>query len=128
MSITQTAAVCIIGSVLCLFLREVQRPQAVLLGLAVAAGALLPSLPQVQRIVQTAEHLWGQSGLDAGYFTVLCKAAGIAYLTELGGDVCRDCGESAIASAVGLCGRISLTLLALPLFLELADLVLEVMG
>lgn len=128
MNLTQTAAVCIVGSVLCLFLREVQRPQSVLLGLAVICGALLSCLPQVQRIVQTAESLWAQSGLDTGYFTVLCKAAGIAYLTEIGGDVCRDCGESAIASAVGLCGRISMTVLALPLFLHLAEIVLEVMG
>ena len=122
----QVAALCIVGSVLCVFLREVQRPQAMLLGIAIVTGALLSLMPQVQRILDTAETLWAESGLDPGYVLLLCKAAGIAYLTELGGDVCRDCGESAIASAVGLCGRVSLTLLSLPLFLRLAEIVLEV--
>lgn len=128
MSITQTAALCIVGSVLCLFLREVQRPQAALLGLGIAAVAVLSAMPEVQRIVQVAQNLYEQSGLDTGYFVILCKAVGISYLAQLGADVCRDCGEGAAASAVELCGRVSLTALALPLFVKLAEIVLGVIG
>ena len=128
MSILQAAVLCIVGSVLCLFLREVQRPQAALLGLAILVLVLLSAMPEVRRIVQTAENLYGQSGLDEGYFAILCKAAGVAYLTQLGADVCRDCGEGAAASAVELCGRVSLAGLALPLFVKLAEIVLEVIG
>ena len=128
MSITQTAAIAIVGSLLCLFLREVQRPQAALLGLGLLAVSLLSVMPQVQRIVQVAENLYGQSGLDGSYFIILCKAVGTAYLTTLTQDVCRDCGETAVAGAVELCGRVSLTLLALPLFVRLAEIVLEVLG
>ena len=128
MSILQAAVLCIVGSVLCLFLREVQRPQAAMLGLAILVLVLLSAMPEVRRIVQTAENLYGQSGLDEGYFAILCKAAGVAYLTQLGADVCRDCGEGAAASAVELCGRVSLAGLALPLFVKLAEIVLEVIG
>ena len=128
MSILQAAVLCIVGSVLCLFLREVQRPQAALLGLALLVLVLLSAMPEVQRIVQAAENLYSQSGLDEGYFAILCKAAGISYLTQLGADVCRDCGESAAASAVELCGRVSLAGLALPLFMKLAEIVLGVIG
>ncbi len=128
MNLTQTAAMCIVGSILCLFLREVQRPQAALLGLGIIAAALLTAMPEVQRIVQIASNLYGQSGMDGSYFTILCKAVGITYLTQLGGDVCRDCGEGAVGSAVELCGRVGLVVLALPLFVRLAEIVLEVMG
>ncbi|MDE6708794.1 MAG: stage III sporulation protein AD, partial [Oscillospiraceae bacterium] len=42
-------------------------------------------------------------------------------------DICKDCGENAISTVVELCGRVLLILLALPLFLTLAETVLEVM-
>ncbi len=128
MSIAQTCGICILGAVLCLFLRETSHPQAAVLGLALAVGALLSCLPDVQRIVGIASNLFAQSGLDAGYFGILCKAVGIAYITNLGCDICKDCGVSAAASALGLCGRVSLAVLGLPLFVRLAEIVLEVMG
>lgn len=127
MSIETAAGLCIIGSVLCLLLREYQRTQAVLLAAAVTVTVLLGMLPDVQRILQTASGIFAQSGLETGYFSVLCKALGIAWLTRLGSDLCADCGESAIASAVELCGRICMTVLALPLFLTVTETVMEVM-
>ncbi len=128
MSIQTAAALCIIGSVLCLLLREYQKPQAALLSIAVAAGAVLSAMPEVRQIAETASALYAQSSLSPAYFVILCKALGIAYLTQLGSDICRDCGEAAIASAVELCGRISLVALALPLFVQLTKTVLGVIG
>ena len=127
MSVTQAAALGIVGSLLCLFLREAERPQAALLGLGILAVLLLSRMPDVQRIVQVAENLYGQSGLDTSYFQILCKSFGIACLTRLGSDVCKDCGESAVGGAVELCGKVSIAAVSLPLFVRLAELVLEVM-
>ena len=95
MNMEVTAALCILGSILCLLLREYQRPQAALLGIAVIVLALLGAMPEVQRITAAAAELY--------------------------------CGEAAIGSAVELCGRICLASLALPLFLSLAETVLEVL-
>ena len=108
-------------------LREYQRPQAALLGIAVIVLALLGAMPEVQRITAAAAELYSRSELSGSYFSVLCKALGIACLTRIGTDICRDCGEAAIGSAVELCGRICLASLALPLFLSLAETVLEVL-
>lgn len=121
-------ALCICGCLFSLLLRQYQRPLAVLLGLGVCVLLLLSALPQMQTVLETAEVLFGKSGLSGEYFAVLCKAVGISYLTQLGMDFCRDCGETAIGSAVELCGRVCLILLSLPLFSALADVVLEVIG
>ncbi len=128
MSIQTAASFCIIGSVLCLVLREHARTQAVLLGAAVVICVLLGTLPEVQRIVRTAYGIYIKSGLDPGYFGILCRAIGIAWITQLAVDICKDCGENAIAGAAELCGRICLLVLALPLFLRVAETVMEVMG
>lgn len=119
-------AFCICGCVLGLVLRQYQKPQAVLLGLAVSCIVLLSLLPQIQEILDTASAFFSMTGMNAEYFGILCKAVGIAYLTQLGMDLCRDCGENAICTAVELFGRVSILGLSLPLFTMLVQTVLEV--
>lgn len=128
MTIHTVVAFCICGCILALTLRQYQRPQAVLLGLAVCCAVMAGAMPAVQEIVETASYFFTQSGLEASYFAVLCKAIGITYLTQLGVDFCRDCGENAICTAVELCGRLCLVTLSLPLFAALSQTVLEVIG
>lgn len=48
-------------------------------------------------------------------FTVPLKALGIAYLTYISAEICRDSGEDGIASKVELAGKIEMLSLALPL-------------
>lgn len=128
MSIYAAAGTAILGCILSLVLREYHRPQGVLLGIGVCLVLLLGSSGELRRIIVSASGLYAESRLDPEYFGVLCKALGVTWLTRLGADICKDCGEQAIAAAVMLCGRIVLVGLALPLFATLADLVLEVMG
>lgn len=128
MTIHTVVAFCICGCILVLTLRQYQRPQAVLLALAVCGTVLLGAMPAVQEIVETASYFFARSGLESDYFAVLCKAIGITYLTQLGVDFCRDCGENAIGTAVELCGRLCLVALSLPLFASLSQTVLEVIG
>lgn len=49
------------------------------------------------------------------YAGVLIKALGVALLTHLGAEICRDCGEGGIATAVELAGKCEILLLSLPL-------------
>ncbi len=124
---TEILVFCMICCVLVMLLKQYHKAFGILAGIAVCAAVLMTVLPQAERILQTAENIYLQSRLEQEYFQILCKAVGISWLTQLAGDLCRDCGETAIASAAELCGRILLTLLALPLFLTLAETVLEMM-
>ena len=45
----------------------------------------------------------------------LLKTAGIAVVTRIGADLCRDAGESAVASAVEMAGAMGALLAVLPL-------------
>ncbi len=121
-------AFCICGCVLCLMIRQYQKPHAVLLGFGICCMMLLSLMPQIEDIISAATELFSGSGMEYEYFLILCKAIGITYLTQLGMDFCRDCGENAICTAVELFGRISLISLSLPLFTELVQIVLEVIG
>ena len=93
--------------------------ETILSGLA-AAAYLTP-------IAATLNELFQKTALPSAYLEILWKALGICYLTGIAGDLCQDCGESALAHMAELWGRFSLLLLALPLLQTLLETVTEVM-
>lgn len=53
--------------------------------------------------------------ISSTLFLPLLKTAGIAVVTRIGADLCRDAGESAVASAVEMAGAMGALLAVLPL-------------
>ncbi len=62
------------------------------------------------------------------YAEVLIKALGVALLTHLGAEICRDCGESSIASGVELAGKCEILLLSLPLISSILDTAADILN
>lgn len=55
------------------------------------------------------------SSLSSEYSTVIIKAVGISYLTQISSELCRECGESSIGTGIETVGKIELIVLSLPL-------------
>lgn len=62
------------------------------------------------------------------YIKLLLKAAGIAYITELTADICRDAGVVSIASYVEIFGKTELLMLSVPLISELCRLSISLLN
>ena len=63
----------------------------------------------------TVEDLLAAVEISSTLFLPLLKTAGIAVVTRIGADLCRDAGESAVASAVEMAGAMGALLAVLPL-------------
>ena len=59
------------------------------------------------------------SGVADAYAELLLSAVGIAALTGVCAEVCRDCREPTIASYVETAGRLEILLLCIPLIREI---------
>ncbi len=53
------------------------------------------------------------------YASVMLRALGIALLTRICTDLCRDSGENAVASGAELAGKVAILALCLPLIAEI---------
>ena len=61
--------------------------------------------------------------------TGLCVVGALlALVVQVGGNLCRDAGESALASVVETAGTLCALLAALPLLRAVLDMLLELMG
>lgn len=68
-----------------------------------------------------------RGGLSDALGSIL-RMLGIGLISAFTADLCRDLGESTLASRVELCGRVEILLLCLPYLSELFSLALEVGG
>ena len=93
-------------------------------GVLIIFGAAMVMMKNV--ISDLMEITEGQ-GLDT-YSRVLIKTLGIALLTKICSDICRDCGEGTLASGVELCGKIAILLLCIPMIGELMDYAKKILG
>lgn len=68
-----------------------------------------------------------KTDIDESYLTLTMKCVALAVIVRLGGDLCRDAGQSALASLIELTGTLSAAVLALPLLRALLETVWSVL-
>ena len=97
---------------------EISMMAALLCGILIF-GIILVNLTPV---LDTIGQLVAGVEFDSGYLSVVLKSLGICYVTQLAADTCRDSGYSSIASKVELAGKVSVIVIAMPLFTNLVQL------
>ena len=122
----KAAAIAIAGAIITLLLKR-SAPElglsvsiAVSLLCAALAMELLSGLREILDLVQT------QTGLSPAVTAPVLKCVGIGIVTRLSADMCKDASQSAIASAVELCGAACALVTALPLIQSLLRRISEI--
>ena len=85
-----------------------------------AAGTVMALLlfKNIAAPIKTLGALLEENGVETEYFTVAAKAVGIGYVTSFIADICRDAGQTALASKAELAGKCAVFLLGLPLMIS----------
>lgn len=122
----QTAALCVAGALLAVVVRRgaPELALAVTLG-AVAVGLLFLAGP-LKELLDFMKEV-SRYGVSQKLLIPLYKIVGIAVVVKVGGDLCRDAGESALASVVETAGSVCALLAALPLLRGVLALLMELM-
>lgn len=128
MDVAAIVGLALAAAALCALLKRYHGEYALLVsvgtGLLIAAqlfSSLIPVLDEINRLMDKA-------GVAAEYGAILLKVAGLCFLAQFGADACRDAGESALASRVETAARLAMTAAALPLFRQLAETALSLIG
>ena len=126
--VIQITALCMVGALLALVVRRGNPEQALLLVLGCVVLALMSLVGSIRELLEFLAELGERSGVARELFVPLYKTVGIALIVRLGGEVCRDAGEAALAAALETAGSICALLIALPLLRAVLSMLLELMG
>ena len=96
-----------------------------LLALAAAVPLLMQLAAPVRELFDFLKRLTGYSGVSDTLFLPLYKTIGIALIVRIGGNLCKDAGQNALASVLEFAGAICALVTALPLLSAVLDLLTE---
>ena len=68
-----------------------------------------------------------KTNINSEFLVILIKITGIAILTEFAVSICKDSGESAIASKVDIGGKIIIISMSIPIINALVDTVVKIL-
>ena len=105
-------------SVAALTLRPLREDFSAMIRIAGCVGIFGWLIPTAFSVLNEALALL-EGELTEQYVTVMLRALGIAFLSRICTDVCRDCGESGTAGGVELAGKVAILGLCLPLIGEI---------
>ncbi len=98
-----------------LFLRQHNKTVSLILIIFACVAVFFESATSLTEIINTLTEMAGGLGETSAYLKIMFKVLGIALITQIISDLCRDCGESALAGQTEVAAKIIIVSLILPL-------------
>lgn len=97
--------------------------------ISVIAGVLILTLVlgKVSGIITLLSNLADKTAINRNFLYLLIKITGVALLTEFAVSICKDSGESAIASKIDIGGKVTIIAISIPIISSLLETVLKVL-
>ena len=127
-TIAQMTALCVVAALLALVLRRGTPELGLLLTISVTVVVLLALADSMGEVLTFLTSLTEKSGVERSLFVPLYKTTGIAIVVNIGSCLCRDAGETALATVIETAGTLCALLAALPLLQAVLSLLLELMA
>lgn len=121
MDIAKIVAIAFISVIIIGIIKQ-QRPEFTIYASIIAGAIILYFVfNELTPIISMLQNLSDKMGVTSKFFGILLKITGISYLTEFGANVCKDSGETAIASKVELAGKVLIVGISIPILTTLMD-------
>lgn len=127
MDIYQVVAAGIIATVLSLTIKKDKPMFALLISIAASILIFIMVLPNISAVLDILKDMAGIIDTSIPYAAALVKIIGVAYIAELGSQICADAGESAISSKIELAGKVIILTISSPIIFTLLQQVITML-
>lgn len=119
----KVAALAVAGALCAVVVKKQTREIGLVLALAAGTILLTMTLSAGEDVLGLMERLRETAGLSPAVLAPVIKTVGIAILTRVAAEVCKDAGEGALASFTELAGAVLALCTAVPLLQAVLDTV-----
>ena len=121
MEVTKIIGVAFTSVFIILILKQYKPEYAIQVSIIAGIIILFMGFGKLSVVIDLLKNLANKVDINTNFFSILLKITGIAYLTEFASNVCKDAGETAIASKVELVGRILIVAISIPIISTLLE-------
>ena len=126
MDIVKIIGVGLIAVIIIAIVKQYKPEFVMYVSLMSGAIILFLVIDKIAGIVNLLTTLSKKTGMNAEYLSILLKITGIAILTEFAVSICKDSGESAIASKVDFGGKIIIISMSIPIISALLEVIMRI--
>jgi stage III sporulation protein AD len=125
--VLQLVGIGLIAAVIAVVLRQQKSELGIYISIATGFVIFMMIMGRLVSVVGILNNLARQANMDSMHLSVVLKVIGIAYITEYGSQICKDAGESAIASKIELGGKLIILSLTVPILAALLEIILQIL-
>lgn len=126
MEVMQLIGISLFSTVLCMIIKKDRPEVAMFIGILTGIIIFLSVIFKLNFIIDGIEDLANRANIPSMYITLIIKLIGIAYLMEFAIQLCKDSGESSIASKLEFGGKIIVMTMSFPILLSIIEMVLDI--
>lgn len=113
--IGRVIGIALVALVFGIFFKQYNKTVALLLVLVSSLLVFWQSISAVAEITDALKSITSGISEASSYIKIMFKVLGIALIAQLAADMCRDCGESALAGQTETAAKIAIIVVVLPL-------------
>lgn len=127
MEIIKIIGIGLIALILIIILKQYKPEFVIYVSLIAGALILVLTFSKVSGIIELINSLSSKVSIHQEFITLLIKITGIAILTEFSVSICKDTGESAIASKIDMGGKVIMVSMSVPIIAGLLETILKIL-
>ena len=127
MDVIKIIGVGLIALIIIIIIKQYRPEFTIYVSIAAGVIILLLIADKLTAIINLLTSLANRTSINNEFLTLLIKITGIAILTEFASSICKDSGETAIASKVDIGGKVIIIALSIPIISSLLETILKIL-
>ena len=127
MDVLKIIGIGLISLIIIIIIKQYIPEFAVYISLLAGVLILVIVFGKVSGIITMLNNLANKSSINKEFLNLLIKITGIAFLTEFAVSICKDSGETAIASKIDIGGKVTIIAISIPIISSLLETVIKVL-
>ena len=125
--IIKIIGIALISLIIIILLKQYRPEFAIYISILAGLLILLLIIDELQGIVNLLQSFANKASINSKFLTLLIKITGIAFLSEFAVSVCKDSGETAIASKIEIGSKIIIISMSIPIISSLLEIILKIL-
>ncbi len=127
MDIIKIIGISLIAIIIAVIIKQYKPEFAIYISIIAGVIILLICTNYMANIINLVESLASKTNINTQFIKILIKITGIAILTEFAVSICKDSGETAIASKAEIGGKIIIISMSMPIIEALIKTITKVL-
>ena len=127
MDIVKIIGIGLIALIIIIIIKQYRPEFTIYVSIIAGIIILMLVMDKMSNIINLLTNLSQKTAINNEFLVLLLKITGIAFLTEFAVSICKDCGESSIASKVDIGGKVIIISMSIPIISSLLETVVKIL-